>query len=202
LIGTNSYGIQEKNWGYRFIEKSAIDKNRFSSTADLGIGFSRNINDDLILSIQLVNGEGYKSPQLDGYQKWSINITHGERKLAKNDGYNLGFVYTSEATARKPNTMYSLFGGMAYNGFRVGAEIDYLWGETKKNLISISANYGINNKLDVFSRYDILTDNGEDTKYLISGIVYNCGSGLIISPNFHKENDDDLTYKLNFQFRF
>ena len=42
--------------------------------------------------------------------------------------------------------MYSLFGGMAYNGFRVGAEIDYLWGETKKNLISISANYGINNK--------------------------------------------------------
>ena len=43
LIGTNTYGIQEKNWGYRFIEKSAIDKNGFSSTADLGVGFSRSL---------------------------------------------------------------------------------------------------------------------------------------------------------------
>ena len=34
MIGTNSYGVQEKNWGYRFIEKSAIDKNGFSSTTD------------------------------------------------------------------------------------------------------------------------------------------------------------------------
>ena len=32
LIGMNTYGIQEKNWGYRFIEKSAIDKYGFSST--------------------------------------------------------------------------------------------------------------------------------------------------------------------------
>ena len=30
LIGMNTYGVQEKNWGYRFISKSAIDKNKFS----------------------------------------------------------------------------------------------------------------------------------------------------------------------------
>ena len=29
LIGTNPYGIQEKNWGYRFIEQSARDRNKF-----------------------------------------------------------------------------------------------------------------------------------------------------------------------------
>ena len=29
LIGMNTYGVQEKNWGYRFIEKSAIDKNGY-----------------------------------------------------------------------------------------------------------------------------------------------------------------------------
>ena len=39
LIGTNTYGMQEKNWGYRFIEKSAIDKYGFSATADIGVGF-------------------------------------------------------------------------------------------------------------------------------------------------------------------
>jgi len=26
LIGMNTYGVQENNWGYRFIEKSAIDQ--------------------------------------------------------------------------------------------------------------------------------------------------------------------------------
>mgnify|MGYP006915943423 CR=1 FL=1 len=202
LIGTNSYGVQEKNWGYRFIEKSAIDKNGFSSTADLGIGFSREIKDNLIFSIQLVNGESYKSPESDGYQKWSINTTYGERKLAMNDGYNLGFVYTSEATAGKSNTMSSLFGGFECNGLRVGAEIDNLTGETEKKLISINANYGFNNKLDAFTRYDILTVNGQDTKYLISGIVYNSGSGILISPNIRKSKGDNLVYKLNFHFRF
>ena len=50
LIGMNTYNIQEKNWGYRFIEKSAIDKNKFSSTADLGVGFSKSIIDNLNLS--------------------------------------------------------------------------------------------------------------------------------------------------------
>ena len=87
LIGTNSYGVQEKNWGYRFIEKSAMDKNKFVSTADLGIGFSRKIFDNLYLGIQIVNGEGYKHPQSDNYEKLSINTTYGERNLPKNETY-------------------------------------------------------------------------------------------------------------------
>ena len=35
LIGMNTYGVQEKNWGYRFIEQSAIDQYEFSSTTFL-----------------------------------------------------------------------------------------------------------------------------------------------------------------------
>ena len=65
LIGMNTYGVQEKNWGYRFIEKSAIDKNEFSSTADIGMGFSKSLIDNLNLSLQIVNGEGFKKPQGD-----------------------------------------------------------------------------------------------------------------------------------------
>ena len=43
VIGTNTYGVQEKNWGYRFIEKSSMDLYGFSSTADIGIGFSKSL---------------------------------------------------------------------------------------------------------------------------------------------------------------
>ncbi|SVE26429.1 uncharacterized protein METZ01_LOCUS479283, partial [marine metagenome] len=98
LIGTNTYGVQENNWGYRFIEKSAIDKYGFSSTADIGVGFSRSLIDNLIMSIQIINGEGYKKPQEDKYHKISFNTIYGEEKINNDDGYNAGFVYSTEAT--------------------------------------------------------------------------------------------------------
>ena len=95
LIGMNTYNIQEKNWGYRFIEKSAIDKYKFSSTADLGIGFSRTLVNQLKMSLQVVNGEGYKNPQSDKYHKIAFNLTYGEHNLVKNSGFNAGVVYTT-----------------------------------------------------------------------------------------------------------
>ena len=95
LIGMNTYNIQEKNWGYRFIEKSAMDKYGFSSTADLGIGFSRTLVNQLKMSLQVVNGEGYKNPQSDKYHKIAFNLTYGEHNLVKNSGFNAGVVYTT-----------------------------------------------------------------------------------------------------------
>ena len=59
LIGTNSYGVQEKNWGYRFISKSVLDMYGMTKTADFGIGYSHNFG-DFNMSFQAVNGEGYK----------------------------------------------------------------------------------------------------------------------------------------------
>ena len=121
MIGMNTYNIQEKNWGYRFIEKSAIDKNGFSSTADLGLGFSRSITDQLNMSLQIVNGEGFKNPQSDKYHKIAFNSTYGERNLVKNSGFNAGVVYTTEQTDNKQNIMTSLFGGFSGMGLRLGS---------------------------------------------------------------------------------
>ena len=105
LIGMNTHAVQEKNWGNRFIEKSAMDKNAYSTSADLGIGFSRLLRENLNISLQMVNGEGYKKPQGDKYHKISFNATYGERKLNKNDGYNVGVVYSTEATDSNPTNM-------------------------------------------------------------------------------------------------
>ena len=201
LIGTNSYGIQEKNWGYRFIEKSAIDKNGFSSTADLGIGFSREIKDNLNFSIQLINGEGYKRPQSDKYEKLSINTTYGERNLPQKEGFNIGITFTSENTT----SMLSMFGGFSFNGFRVGAESDFLTeNNILQNLTSLTSAYIINNKIDAFARYDVLENDGDEFKYFISGFVYDCGSGLLVSPNVRTTHyaADEFVYSLNFQFTF
>jgi hypothetical protein len=215
LIGMNTYNIQEKNWGYRFIEKSAIDKYKFSSTADLGIGFSRVLVNQLKMSLQVVNGEGYKNPQSDKYHKIAFNSTYGEHNLVKNSGFNAGVVYTTEQTDDKPNTMASLFGGFAGMGLRLGGQFNMLKkGGIESQIISVSSNYSMTDKLDAFVRYDMFDHNTDEidgwkdnSTYLIAGIQLSCGNGLLVAPNIRMESyEDDLDsateYKINFQFKF
>jgi hypothetical protein len=183
LIGMNTYGIQESNWGYRFIEKSAIDKNGFSSTTDIGVGFSRSLIDNLNLSLLFVNGEGFKKPQGDKYHKIAFNATYGEGNLNKNDGYNAGLVYTTESTDTDPTTMASLFGGSAGMGLRLGGEYDMLTkGSVESNIISVSANYTVRDNIDIFVRYDMVDDNDDTNKngnnYIVTGIVLTCDGGI------------------------
>jgi hypothetical protein len=212
LIGMNTYNIQEKNWGYRFIEKSAIDKYGFSSTADLGLGFSKSLTDQLKMSLQVVNGEGYKNPQSDKYHKIAFNSTYGEHNLVKNSGFNAGVVYTTEQTDNKQNIMTSFFGGFAGMGLRLGGQYNMLTENTKESkVVSVSSNYGLKENINVFTRYDMWDDNDEDKKNgknnLITGIVLTCGSGLSMAPNMRmtsfEDNSDSVTeYRINFQFKF
>ncbi len=213
LIGMNTYGIQESNWGYRFIEKSAIDKYKFSATADIGVGFSKSLIDDLNLSLLFVNGEGYKKPQGDDYHKISFNATYGEGNLNKNDGYNAGLVYTTESTNTDPTTMVSVFGGFAGMGLRLGGEYDMLTkGSVESNIISVSANYTVRDNIDIFARYDMVDDNDNADKngknYLVTGIVLACDGGISVAPNLrivnyeNTDKDSEMEYKVNFQFKF
>ena len=213
VIGMNTYGVQESNWGYRFIEKSALDKYKFSGTADIGVGFSRSLIDNLNFSLLFVNGEGYKKPQMDEHHKIAFNSTYGESKLNKNDGYNTGFVYTTESSDTDPTTVVSVFGGFAGMGFRLGGEYDILTkGSEESNIISVSANYTVKDNIDIFARYDMVDDNDEINKngknYLISGLVLACEGGISIVPNLrilnyeNTEKDVEMDYKVNFQFKF
>ena len=213
LIGTNTYGVQEKNWGYRFIEKSAIDYYKYSSTTDIGIGFSRSLIDNLNMSLQVVNGEGFKQPQGDKYHKISFNTTYGERRLNKNDGYNTGIVYSTEATDSEPTNMISAFGGFAGMGLRLGVEYDMLTkGDTESSIISVSANYSFMDNKDIFLRYDMYDgDTSVDkdgSSYIITGILLSCGNGLSVAPNIRMTSYEDTVketiseYKVNFQFKF
>ena len=229
LIGINMHSIQEKNWGYRFIEKSAIDLNKFSSSADLGIAFSTSLINNLNSTIHFVNGEGYKKPQSENtkYFKSILNVTYGESELNKNDGYNLGFVYSSENTNNEPETVMGLFGGFSNMGFRFGIEYSLL-NKTiediqvdKFSIMSSTINYAINDKINLFARYDLADENattidnqesvigrGENYKSLIiTGMILNCGRGLSIAPNirlasFGNSDGDKIIYRINTQFKF
>ena len=164
------------------------------------------------MSVQMVNGEGYKEPQGDKYYKISFNTTFGEKKLNNND-YNVGIVYSTEGTDTTETTMRSTFGGFSGMGLRLCGESDILTqGTVESNIISVSANYGIKNNMDAFIRYDMFDDNDLDNKngnnYLIAGVVIKCNNGISVAPNIRITSYeshtmvDEKEYKVNFQFKF
>ena len=213
VIGTNTYGVQEKNWGYRFIEKSPLDLNGFASTADLGIGISKTLPSNLHLSLQFVNGEGFSKPQSDKHHKTSLNVTYGESNILKNAGYNAGIAYSTEDTDVDPITMTSVFGGYAADKFRFGLEYDMLSNNgAEHTLTSFTSNFKYSDKINVFARYDLIDDNNEDAmngeNFLIAGLTLDCGNGFIIAPNVRVKSfedeaiDSENEYKISFQFKF
>lgn len=206
LIATNTFNIQEINWGYRFIEKSAMDKNNFISTADLGIGLSRTINDNLDLNIQFLNGEGYKKSQEDKNQKLNFALNYGEKNISKNEGGNIGLVFSTEPFRSTTNNLISIYSGLFINNLRLAVESDFLvFDDSTQNLTSYSSTYMINSKVKYFIRHDILEqENVSNNQFTITGMIYDLKNGFILSPNIRSINhkNENYIYTLNFHFRF
>ena len=212
LIGTNSYGVQEKNWGYRFIEKSVVDKYGMTNTADFGIGYSKTFG-NVKTSMQLLNGEGFKSGDSDGKQSLYLSVLYGESRLDKNDGMNLGLVINNNPQADGTDSnLVGFFGGWASNGLRLGLEhnqfevdsIDPDGNSQTEEATSFYVNYDLNEDWDVFVRHDLndlnVDDDVDAADLTIVGGVWNVTKGLMVAPNVYL--DDANTYRLTFMFKY
>ena len=213
LIGTNSYGVQEKNWGYRFIEKSVIDKYGMTNTADYGISYSKNFG-KIKSSIQLLNGEGYGSEETDNNQAIYLSFLYGEPELNKNDGMNFGIVVNHVPKDIEDNSLIGFFGGWSFNNLRFGLEhnqykekgISYI-----KKVSSLYTNYSINEKWAFVLRHDInkekfgeyLPENSGEypSEFTIVGGVWNPTKGLYLSPNVYLQ-DNTNTYRITCMFKY
>ena len=224
LISTNSFGIQEKTWGYRFLSKSPIDIAGMTKTADFGVGYSKSF-EKFDINFQIVNGEGYKANFDSGNTNDDkpaayLRLMYGEKKLNKNDGFNVGLVYrTRYYNDEYADNVIGLFGGWAGSNFRLGAEYNQqdLDGSVE-TMTSLYANYNINNKIDLFLRHDMNDENidnswndGNDGLDMASntmlGMVWNPTKGLYISPNIiiSQAGDDSEAsneYRLTFMLKY
>tara|TARA_Y100001968_G_C19452972_1_gene770054 strand:- start:662 stop:1564 length:903 start_codon:yes stop_codon:yes gene_type:complete len=218
LISMNSFGVQEKNWGYRFVAKSPVDYHGFiSSTADFGIGYSHSFG-EFNANVQIVNGDGYKKNDSDGKMLTSLRFMYGESKLNKNDGYNVGIVMTSfdgeSDTDTDDYSLTGLFGGWSSNGLRLGLEYNSYeswYGNAADELLtdkltSFYLNYKMSDALNVFARHDMLANHDDDSNSInetisILGAVWNLTNGLYVSPNVTIE-DDSNDYRLTFMFKY
>ena len=223
MQGMNIFNVTEKTWGFRFLQKSAIDKYKLSSSADMGIKYAGKFN-KLNYSIMVTNGSGYKQSENDQYKKTSIQVVYGEKKLVKNDGFNIGLSFASEPyyhteTEKAATMLLSVYSGYAANGLRIGAEYDRyrdVGEDISRQIIAGYISYELSGKIEgIFYIDNFDSDvyyNGNENEDLIRktdlivGVNYKPEKGLTIAPNLRISKPDDghenTMFMLNFEFKF
>lgn len=69
IAETNAFKNAEDYWGYRSIEKTAMDLNKLSSSADMGIALKGDLGKVAHHWLTVYNGTGYGSAEVDDYKK-------------------------------------------------------------------------------------------------------------------------------------
>ena len=212
LQGMNLWNVSEATWGYRFVEKSPMDRYGFASSADIGLGFKRNVGQHLRLHATLTNGPGYRRAEDDHFKRFTAQLLYGPNKLNRTHGFNAGAALSLEpaevfaaldgpATANQaPLTeiqpLFSLFVGLSSAAFRVGAEFDRYTAASlsPQQIITAYGNLLLRPRLALFGRvdfYDAQADaNGENDLeiYLIIGLNLAAGESFFLAPNLRLGN--------------
>ena len=222
MIGGKQFNDQEKVWGYRYIYKTLQDENKFGSSADLGVNAEIKLSDKLTTNIFALNGEGYKNLQdFDGNQRVGLNLIY-----AFSDSVNLKFYYDTQESANSESlNNIGVFAGYKSENYSIGAEYNKMEnGTTYKtpidnhnlNGISIYNRYSINDKYEIFARYDQISSNvvdgattswnyDDDGSLIIIGTQYKANDGVKFSLNgrsFSYENLDNNLFEVYFNVEF
>jgi hypothetical protein len=207
IIDTEHYRIQEKYWKHRYIYKSMQDEHRFGPKADLGATVIYRISKQIELDASLMNGEGYTNLQQDNTFKTSFAVSCFPipRVLLR--------VYYDFINQEAWQSTLSTFAGYSHGNFTGGAEYNR---KDNKNFLQDHNQTGlsaylscqINEKFEVFGRYDRLSSNQppeynkpwnlpEDGSAIIAGVQFQPISHVKIALNYQ----DWVPYAANMENR-
>ena len=219
VLGMKQFKTQESNWGYRYIYKSAMDHYKFNNSVDAGLYVKYDFIDWLSADVTISNGEGAKSQQdIEGKYRTGYGLTLEPIKgLTFRSYYDL--LYANESTVGLPTenqNMLALFLGYETDLFRVGAEYNTLKnfafdGSDDRDIYSLYSTVYINDKLNVFARYDNISAevSGKSEYTVMGGIEYKIVKGVKVSPNyrygdyaFSSPKGEGSFFYLNFEYKF
>jgi hypothetical protein len=131
IIETNGFKNTEAYWGYRSIEKTIMDLNKISSSADMGIGLKGDLGRVAHHWLTVFNGTGYGSSEVDKYKKigyafWLTPvrglILEGYIDYEKQDPNTGTFKYARDYFHSSGYMTVKGFVGYSAPSFTVGAE--------------------------------------------------------------------------------
>ena len=218
LIPTTQFKLQEKVWGYRYIEKSFQDASRFNASADLGVSFDYQLTDFLSADLIIANGEGYKKLQSDSTVRTGIGLT-----FQPSDRFT-GRVYYDFSSRESTLSSVATFIGYSEDRFSIGVEYnkqmnhDFNDGHDLDGT-SVYTTLKISEKIKLMARYDHLESNtlpetssgwnlSKDGEMYLAGIEFSPVKGIKIAPNYQGWNPAannqpcSSTFILNCEIKF
>jgi len=217
MFGLKQFKEQEDFWGYRYLYKTLADEYKLGTSADLGAMAVIKINDHLKMDVLIVNGEGFKKLQdVSGNSRFGVNLiyTPDSHWIFKAYYDTMKGIDVDDDTKLTTVNNIALFAGYKINNrFRIGAEYNLMQnGITFKDPaqdkdlqgLSFYSTYYINDKWNVFGRFDQLSSNklsGEindwnfsnDGNTIISGFEFKPTKGVNTSVNYRFTDFEDAS---------
>jgi hypothetical protein len=194
IIDIDHFDLQENHWKHRYIYKSFQDEFRFGDKADLGASFHYIFSEIVRADITIMNGEGYQNLQRDNTFKTGMGLT-----LYPAEGYVLR-IYADYSSKDETQYTLSTFAGYNFAPLMAGVEYNHKYNKDylkNRNQWGFSGycSYDLNNRLELFGRYDLLRSNilsedsrpwnlSEDGSVLIAGIQFAPVRGVRIALNY------------------
>ncbi|MDD3859699.1 MAG: rhodanese-like domain-containing protein [Bacteroidales bacterium] len=197
----NHYITQEKFWGYRYLAPTFQDKYYGLPSGDLGVIAYYKMSNKFGLDLSVTNGEGFRKDQdMPGNIKIASGLDFYPIKSLQTRVY-YEYYKLSYSNHVIEQQMISAFIGYKFKDkFRIGAEYNSRYNQQFfRNLdlsgFSVFGIYCINEKLDIFARYDyLINDNSVNSiQYpnlfaVITGFQYSPIDGIKIGLNYQGIN--------------
>lgn len=174
VIPTKQFKVQEKFWGYRYIRKSFQDQYKYNASADLGLSADYKINKVLSVDAIIANGLGYKLILPTGTYRGGLGLSVNYKPIL----FRLYYDISAKPSSNKQN-IAAFLGYKFKDKFRIGAEYNYQLNNQfveDHNLFgySVYSTYIINDKMEVFARYDNSQSNTiEDNSSQLEPLPWN-----------------------------
>ena len=212
MIGTKNFKFMEKSWGRRYIEKSALDKEKWANSADLGVSLDYKISQNFTIDGQILNGEGYKKTQdADGLMRVGFGGTY------KLSNFSIRLFRDIKSCACSDINQEITTASISYsnNGLNLGFETDMMANSSNienedREIMSVYGSYKLSDRYTLFGRYDDYTSENswdEDGTYTIAGVEAQLTKGVKAAVNVRQTTNDindvkDNALYLNFEYKF
>ncbi|MBI9067273.1 MAG: hypothetical protein JEZ09_08270 [Salinivirgaceae bacterium] len=230
MIATHIGDVQEKFWGYRYILATQQIRDKFNSSADLGVKGTFKPIDMLEFHLGVYNGEGYKSIQDNfGSQRVTADVvirpieglifkTYYDIKPKRDTS-----ALVTDSLKQTQNILNFFLGYEKKDLFRLGVEYNMLTDAENKESHDINgiSTYGTLTikKIELLARYDQLAsitlsgatdpwNNAKDYSMILGGIQFSPIKGVKTGLNYRHFTPRasgatamDLIY-VNFEFKF
>lgn len=197
IIGMTHFSVQEKFWGYRYVQKSFADRFKYGKSVDMGVNAFYAINKTLSFDAGIVNGEGYSQLQNDNYFEYTAGATvQWPNPVTWRLYTNVG------PSATNTKMVYAAFAGITFTPkWNLGMEYNLLQNYNYRDGYnqfgySVFSTYKLPRNMKVFGRFDMSQSNileGAENPWNLA----KDGSSLIVGAEC--KVNDHLKLSLNYQ---